>query len=510
MTKLPRRALLFSLFASILVFGLLTSSHAEDERRPNILILIGDDIDRDTLGPWGGEAITPHLDQLAKEGVRFDRCYATVAMCAPFRQELYSGRTPWRTGAMPNHSKSKPETKSLPHYLRPLGYRVGLIGKGHVGPQQAYPFDKLGEIPKKGDANPIALEKAEKYISEAKDAGEPFCLVVASHDGHAPFHTHGDPSAYDPAALTIPEDALDTPEYRKELAGNFVEVTHLDKLLGGLRELIAEQGLTEDTIVLYCSEQGNQFPFSKWTCFDGGLASGIVAAWPGVIPAGIVSERILWIGDITPSLVEAAGGEIQPDDFDGKSQWTNFMGANEKVHDYAYGAFTNCNIIANRDRIFPIRSIRDERYTLLWSPKAEVEITSNTTLTKALALLNDVDVKDGFDPAASWVVKLETSGEPLHEQLVKRLHHRPEWALYDREGDPKELKNLAGDPEHKEVQARLQGALESWLEKWGDSDPVKTETGFVKGGGASKAKPKGKAKGKGNGKAKAKPAEKGK
>ncbi|MDF1859503.1 MAG: sulfatase [Verrucomicrobiales bacterium] len=456
--------------------------------RPNIVLLIGDDIDRDTLGPWGGEAITPHLDQLAAEGVKFNRCYATVAMCAPFRQELYSGRTPWRTGAMPNHSQSSPDTKSLPHYLKPLGYRVALLGKGHVGPQQAYPFEKLGDIPKKGDANPIALERAGKYIAEAKEADEPFCLVVASHDGHAPFHTHGDPSAYDAAELTLPKDALDTPEYRHNLLGNLVEATHLDKLLGGLRKLIADNGLTEDTLVIFCSEQGNQFPFSKWTCFDGGLASGLVAAWPGVIPAGIESSPILWLSDIAPSLVEAAGGESNAGDFDGQSQWANFKGANEKVHDFSYGAFSNCNIIDNRERVFPVRSIRDERYTLIWCPKADVEVTSNVTLTQALQLLDGEEVKGELDPAASWVVKMRKEGRPFQKQLVERLHHRPEWALYDRESDPRELTNLVGNPEYAEVQEQLQGALEAWLERWGDSDPVKTETGFVKSKGRDKKK----------------------
>ena len=491
-----RQALLPIQLLTVASVATLTLSFvaAAGAEKPNIVMLIGDDIDRDTLGPWGGEAITPYLDQLAAEGVKFNRCYATVAMCAPFRQELYSGRTPWRTGAMPNHSQSSNDTKSLPHYLKPLGYRVALLGKGHVGPQEAYPFEKLGDIPKREDANPIALERAGKYMAEAKEAGEPFCLVVASHDGHAPFHTHGDPDAYDPATLTIPRDAIDTPEYRHNLHGNFVEVTHLDKLLGGLRELIAEHELTDDTLVIFCSEQGNQFPFSKWTCFDGGLASGFVAAWPGVIPAGIDSDPILWLSDITPSLVEAAGGEVNPDDFDGKSQWANFKGANEKVHDYTFGAFSNCNIIDNRERVFPIRSIRDERYTLLWSPKAEVEITSNTTLTKALALINGEDVTGEFDPAASWVAELETSADPLLEQLVKRLHHRPEWALYDRKSDPKELTNLVGNPEYAEVQERLQSALEAWLSKWGDEDPVATETGFVKPNNKAKAKGKGKSK----------------
>ena len=84
---------------------------------PNILILLGDDIDKTSLGPWGGQAHTPHLDQLARDGVRLDCVYANVAMCAPFRQEFFSGQCAWRTGAMPNHSKSVAGTKSLPHYL---------------------------------------------------------------------------------------------------------------------------------------------------------------------------------------------------------------------------------------------------------------------------------------------------------------------------------------------------------------------------------------------------------
>ena len=200
------------------------------------------------------------------------------------------------------------------------------------------------------------------------------------------------------------------------------------------------------------------------------------------------------LADAIKTNFEAAGGEVNPDDFDGQSQWANFKGANERVHKYTYGAFSNCNIIDNRERVFPIRSIRDERYTLIWSPKAEVEVTSNTTLTKALALLDGEDVTGEFDPAASWVVKLETSADPLLEQLVNRLHHRPKWALYDRESDPKELTNLVGNPEYSEVQERLQSALEAWLSKWGDEDPVATETGFVKPSNKAKAKGKGKAK----------------
>ena len=136
---------LCSIVCTLLLGSLLPVADAADP--PNILILLGDDIDKSSLGPWGGQAHTPHIDQLAIDGVRLDSVYANVAMCAPFRQEFFSGQCAWRTGAMPNHSKSVAGTKSLPHYLQPLGYHVGLLGKKHIGPRDAYPFDDLGDLP---------------------------------------------------------------------------------------------------------------------------------------------------------------------------------------------------------------------------------------------------------------------------------------------------------------------------------------------------------------------------
>ena len=88
---------------------------------------------------------------------------------------------------MPNHSKSVAGTKSLPHYLQPLGYRVGLLGKKHIGPRDAYPFDDLGDLAKDRDANADAVTRAETYIQKAVHEKTPFCLVVASNDGHGPY-----------------------------------------------------------------------------------------------------------------------------------------------------------------------------------------------------------------------------------------------------------------------------------------------------------------------------------
>jgi len=188
----------------------------------------------------------------------------------------------------------------------------------------------------------------------------------------------------------------------------------------------------------------------------------------------------MWIADLAPTLIEAAGGKVDDAEFDGRSQWANFKGGNERVHDYAYGAFCNCNILDNRTRVFPIRSIRDDRYTLIWSPRADEDITSNVSLTQALQLINGEEKKGEANPAASWVVRRDKKQTAKQKKLVARLHHRPEWALYDRDKDPEELSNLVDKAEHAETLATLKTALNGWLEKWGDADPVATERAFVR------------------------------
>ncbi len=130
-----------------MLFGVLLSAiSAQAAERPNIVFLLADDMNRDTWGVYGSkDCKTPNIDKLAREGMTFTRAYCSVAMCAPFRQELYSGRSPWRTGTLANHSKSVKGTKSIPHYLKAQGYRVALTGKSHVGPKEAYPFEMFAQ-----------------------------------------------------------------------------------------------------------------------------------------------------------------------------------------------------------------------------------------------------------------------------------------------------------------------------------------------------------------------------
>ena len=449
--------------------------------KQNVVFILADDMSRDNWGAYGGkDCKTPNIDQLAKDGTRFDRAYCTVAMCAPFRQELYSGRSPWRTGTLPNHSKSVPGTKSIAHYLKPLGYRVALLGKSHVGPNECYPFERLGEVSKKVDANPEILDKAKVFLDDCKNSENPFCLFIGSHDSHAPFTT-GDPSAYDAKNITVPPYWIDTLELRKVMTEYYAEITNFDRLVGMMRKEMEKRNLWKNTIFIVCSEQGTQLPFAKWTCYDNGLHTGLVAHWPNRSKPGSVIKELVSTADITPSLVDELGGKLEKDAVDGKSFLNLLQGEEEPLHRYVFGAFTNCRIIDNRERIYPIRSIRDKRYSLIHNPNYQSK-TSNVTLTQALKMIEDTQIKPrDLNPTGSWVVKPKKS--KMEQALVHKLHNRDEFELYDLQKDPFEMKNLAGSAKHKKVQRRLKSALMAKLKELEDSNPINTEMGFVSVGG---------------------------
>ena len=434
-------------------------------QRPNIVFLLADDMNRDTWGVYGNkDCKTPNIDRLTKDGMTFNRAYCSVAMCAPFRQELYSGRSPWRTRTLANHSKSTADTKSIPHYLKPLGYRVALTGKTHIGPSEAYPFEILGD--KNGHTNKGFVAAASQFFDDCNKADTPFCLFIASHDGHAPFTT-GDPSQYDKDDLSIPPYWLDTPVLRKKLVQYYAEVSNFDKLVGQIRAALEQRSLWDNTLFVVCSEQGIQFPFAKWTCYDNGLHTGLVMSWPGTIKAGSHADELISIADITPTLVDAAGGELKAGDVDGKSFLKTLQGEQQVLHEYVYGAFTNCNLINNRDRIFPVRSIRSKDFALIYNPNHE-EITSNVTLS-------------GKGSAATSWQALQGSSEKA-DRLIRKLNHRPEFEFYHLAEDPHELNNAINQPKYESIIAGMKKALFEKLEALGDPDPIATERSLVKGG----------------------------
>lgn len=444
----------YILILLLLLFGVLpTTAYGQ----PNIVLFICDDMTWSDAGCYGSnDAKTPNLDKLASQGMKFERCFTSTAMCAPTRQQLYTGLWPVRSGAYPNHSAVQAGTRSLGHHFEELGYRVALSGKKHYKPAVSYPFEFLGGN-KQDDLNFSAIEQ---FITRKAD--QPYFLICATFQPHGPW-TMGDRSAYDPAKLKLPDYLADTPETREALADYFAEVTHMDMLLGKVMAQLEATGQADNTILLFTSEQGNGLPFAKWTCYEAGLKTGLVVRWPGKVKADSTTDAMVQYVDIVPTLLDAVGGEPTAVDtgvkgapnggkgFDGTSFLPVLHGKSDQHRHYVFGVHTTRGII-NGSKSYPIRSVRGKRYKLIVNLNHE-EAFSNIAMSEPFW--------------KSWV-KAADAGDERAAKAVNRYKHRPEYELYDLQNDPQELNNLADKPALREARDRLEQKLKAWMAQQGD------------------------------------------
>lgn len=414
--------------------------------RPNIVFILADDLTCRDLGVYGGANVpTPNIDRLAREGLRFTRCFQAVAMCSPTRHNLYTGLYPVKSGAYPQTTWVYPGVRSIAHYLRPLGYRVALTGKRHVLPEEAFPFDYLDE-----DTDPD-LAAVEAYLR--RDPGSPSCVFLCFREPHTPWN-RGEPEAIDAASLVLAPNAVDTPETRRKLAGYYAEIAELDRSVGRILALLEKLGIADETLVIFASEQGNALPFAKWTCYDDGLQSALIARWPGAIEPGRVTDAMVEYVDVVPTLIEVAGGEPAPV-LDGRSFLSVLLGRTDRHKDAVFGIQTTRGI-TNGSEHYGIRSIRTERYKYIVNLTPEVEFANNITNQKGAW-------------SSYWGSWLEAAGRDPHAQfLVQRYQRRPAEELYDVVADPYEMSNLADDPTLADLKGDLRGRLFAWMKSQGD------------------------------------------
>ncbi|MHC4993711.1 MAG: sulfatase family protein [Planctomycetota bacterium] len=450
-----------------LVFVLLTGAASlAAAQPPNILLLIGDDMtwfDAEPYAtPYTTRVRTPHMAKLAREGVCFDAMFTATAMCAPTRQQLYTGMFPVRNGAYPNHSKVHDGVRSLPHHLNALGYRVGLIGKTHFGPSESFPFENLGK-------KSTEYNKIRAFITS--DPDQPFCLIVCANSPHKPW-TQGDRAAYPPTSLTVPPNLIDTPETKVFLSEYYAEVTALDAELGRCMALLNREGLRDSTVTIFTSEQGMTLPFGgKWTCYDVGLKTAFIVRWPGVVAPNTRTAALTQYVDVVPTLVEIAGGDPstintgRPDaagatGFDGRSLLNVLKGKTDTHHDVVFGVQTTKGII--NGSVYPIRSARDARYKYIQNLNHTGEFNNAYTA--------------GGKYNERYFAPLEKAAatDPAIAARLRHFTHRPAEELYDLQNDPYELNNLAASPEHQQIKARLRRDLQDFMAQQGD-EGVQTE-----------------------------------
>ena len=420
--------------------------------RPNFLIFMADDMTYHDLGSAGNPDVqTPNLDRFAAQSTTFTHAYNSSPMCAPTRMSLYTGLHPVRHGGYPNHSKVYPEVRTLPHHLGDLGYAVALLGKRHEEPVAQFPFEVLGgKHGDMGEGLDLDTSKVGDYI--AKHSNEPWCLVVTSNQPHTPWN-RGDASAYDPDQLELPPYLVDTPTTRKALADYYAEITYLDTQFGHVMAQLEAHGEAEKTLVIFLTEQGSNFPFCKWTCYETGLRATAIMRWPNRIPENISRSTLIQYVDITPTLIDLAGGQFHANQFDGVSLAEVISTSDSSSpHEYVFGLQTTRGIFHGPEA-YGIRSVRDDHYRLVWNLNHQGNFQNTVTRN--------------FPTYQSWKPAAE-AGDEFAAQRLLDYTTRPEFELYDLADDPWSMTNLAADPKHTDRVSKLHAALQTWMQQQGD------------------------------------------
>lgn len=417
--------------------------------RPNIVVYLSDDHSQFDSSEYGNRNIpTPEIARLAADGIKLTRTFVASPSCAPSRSAMLTGLMPARNGAEANHTTVRAGTHSLIRDLQKAGYEVAAFGKVAHGRTTAYfGFDH-------SDAG-ATLEQLEQNVTkylETRNADKPLCLFVGTSNPHVSWTAQ---TTFDPATVEFPPHHVDTPSTREHRAAYYQEIKELDAFLGTLRK-ISGKHLGENVLMIYTSDHGSQWPFGKWNLYDYGIRIPLIAAWPGKIAPGSVSDAMVsWI-DLLPTLIDIGKGVV-PDNLDGRSFAKVLLGEKTSHRDLIFTTQTG----DGDKNIYPIRSVRSQEWKLIHNLHPEFAHTNHS----------DLDRK----PMAGaywteWAQRAKT--DERAKSILDRYFRRPEWELYRVSEDKWEQSNVIDDPANAQIVATLKKQLADWIRESGDQQLV--------------------------------------
>ena len=460
-----KKSLRFLLLVA-LALGQVLSAWAQQRapvKRPNILMIVADDMNWDSPGCFGGAApeITPNIDGLAVAGMRFEHAYVNIAVCTPSRSVMLTGLYPHNNGAE-GFQRIRPGTPTLPAILSEEGYFCGTVGKP-LRQQDVFHWSVVYRWQGTGDENKWGRDPgqyrrfARSFFQMAAESQQPFFLMASSHDPHRPYgggvsgDRHFERAAssrkYRPDEVKVPDFLPDLPDIRKEMAGYCTSTRRLDDMVGAILNELAEAGRVDDTIVLFLSDHGMSAPFAKTNCYVESTRTPLIVRWPGKVAAKQVDRRhMISTVDLLPTLLEAVGLP-SPDRQDGHSFLPLLKGGTQSGRDAVFAQFHH---IHGR-KPYPMRSVitRDHVYVFnAWS---------NGKRTYSA------------EPMAGLTYRAMKRAGEKDVRLSKRVHHleyRTVEEFYDLKDDPFCLKNLAAD--RPAAMSAFQKQLRDWMVKYGD------------------------------------------
>lgn len=446
---------------------------------PNVVLFVSDDHGLDALGCYGNSVIqTPNMNALAADGVKFTNAYCTSASCAASRSVILTGQYGHATGSYGHvhdyhHFSTFPDVASLPVLLEKSGYQTARIGKYHLAPDSVYRFTHVLK------ADPRSTVEMAESCQQVIEGDKPFFLYFCPDDPHRghPFtptpwdapnsfgnRPQGYPGVtekkYSPENVVVPDFLPDTPQCRAELAEYYQSVSRIDQGLGRLLELIDKSGKSDNTIIIYLSDNGIAFPGAKTTVYEPGIRLPLIVKDPRSQNRGKVNNGIVTWVDLTPTILDFAGVKYEAADFHGRS-FRNIMDQSAPQgwdHMFAAHNFHELTMY------YPMRVVRVGDMKLIFNIAWGLEYPFASDLW-----------------ASSTWQSIHRADEPLFgKRTVQKYLHRQKFELYDLKSDPDELNNLADDPKHAQTLAELQKKMKAlqiktkdpWQIVWGNESQV--------------------------------------
>ena len=458
-------ALLLLILAPVLAQGNDNHDHVN---RPSILLITVDDMNRDSIGAYGCAipGITPHIDRLASQGMRFDHAHVTIAICQPTRAVWMTGRYPHRSGAL-GFDKINKEVPTLLETMAKAGYYTGIMAKvPHVIPSRTKAWNVVVPASKLGFGRDPQkyYQHAKRFFANAAADNAPFFLMANAQDPHRPFagsaqekkrsKTRNYPDVsppLQPGDIPVPGFLPDLPDIRTELAEYYNSVRRADEVTGAVLKALAESGLADNTLVLFTSDHGMPLPFAKTNCWRHSTITPWIIRWPGTVePNTIDAEHVISGIDLTPTILEITGATPLPG-VDGRSFLALLKGEKQSDREKA---FTSINRTHARNN-YPMRCVMTKDASYIFNGWADGKTTFKNESQSGLTM--------------KAMEKAAADDEAIAARVQFYLHRTPE-ELYHYSSDPDALHNLADDPAHENELEKMRDTLLQHLKD--TEDPV--------------------------------------
>ena len=451
---------------------LYLQSSAAESRTPNILWIIGEDLGPDMACYGNGEIWTPAIDQLAAEGVRYTRAYTVTAVCSTSRSSFMTGMYSFSIGAHNHRSHRSDARNKAPgdeDFPLPEGVRLLTDRLRDAGYFTANLVNITGDPKERFYRGTGKTDWNFKYDGKPFDSSnwsdlrknQPFYAQINFPETHRGgdwdrAHQQIDKVA-DPARVDFPPYYPDHPVTREVWAQYHNAIMALDKKVAYLMKKLEEDGLADNTVVVFLGDHGRAMVRSKQWPYESGLSIPLIIRWPkgyatpGNFQPGSVDDRLVTSLDLTATTLSVAG--VTPPIL---MQGRVFLGdAAAPEREYAFGG---------RDRgdetVDYVRTVRDKRFRYI----------RNFYPERPFLQLNRY--KEWSYPILGVMRKLHAEGKLNEVQERLMAPTRPAEELYDLDNDPFEIHNLASDPAHAATRERLSSVLSAFLVEVNDQGRI--------------------------------------